>query len=360
MRAIELTVTQLLELGKLGVGCFDPVDAFMDEADFNSVVSNMRLASGELFPLPIALDVDQGTAEWAGARSTVALRYGGEEVGELVPTSVYTVDKLQVAKALFGTTERLHPGVRFFLDGGDWFVGGKVSVGEKAFRRRLVDERTPAETRARFEDRGWETVAGFQTRNVPHRAHEYLHRVALEHVDGLFVQPVTGRRKKGDYTPEAILAGYGALLTGYYPEDRVELGVLTTAMRYAGPREAVFHSIIRRNYGCTHFIVGRDHAGVGGYYGKYEAQRLALSFGGELGIQIMPLGGPYHCHLCGGTVTERTCRHVRTDPDSVAEISGTAVREHLRGQMDPPGFMMRPSVAAALKGVPLFIEEEDE
>ena len=201
---------------------------------------------------------------------------------------------------------------------------------------------------------------GFQTRNVPHRAHEYLHRTALEHVDGLFIQPLIGRKKKGDYTREAILAGYRALLDGCYPEDRVELGVLTTAMRYAGPREAVFHAIIRRNYGCTHFIVGRDHAGVGGYYGDYDAQWLATSFEGELGIRIMPLNGPYHCHVCEGTVTEQTCRHFVTDPDSVVPISGTEVRNYLRAREDPPAFMMRRSVAQALHAVPLFIEDEGE
>jgi sulfate adenylyltransferase len=360
MTGIDLTPIQTLELGKIAGGCFSPVTGFMGEEDFASVVSDMRLTSGELFPLPVVLDVDRATAEWVGKQSTVPLRSGGEHVGDISPDSVFTVDKLPVCEAVFGTTEREHPGVRFFLDGGAWFVGGAVSVAPEALERMFADELTPEQTRDRFASRGWQTVVGFQTRNVPHRAHEYLQRTALEHVDGLFIQPLIGRKKTGDYTREAILAGYRALLNECYPENRVELGVLTTAMRYAGPREAVFHAIIRRNYGCTHFIVGRDHAGVGGYYGTYDAQRLATSLGEELGIRIMPLNGPYHCPQCEGIVTEQTCRHFVTEPDSIVPISGTEVRDYLRARKDPPAFMMRQSVAQALHGVSLFIEEDDQ
>jgi sulfate adenylyltransferase len=230
-----------------------------------------------------------------------------------------------------------------------------------AARARLdlsAHELTPAQTRAIFAERGWRTVVGFQTRNVPHRAHEYLLRIGLEIADGLFIQPLLGHKKAGDYTPEAIIAGYRALIGGYLSEDRLVLGILSTAMRYAGPREAVFHAIIRRNYGCTHFIVGRDHAGVDDYYGKYDAHGLIESVEDELGITVLRLCGPFHCRICDGIVTEKTCPHRRTAPEAVTEISGTEMRAILVGGRAPDPHLMRPEVVAALKGVPLFIEED--
>ncbi|HJM60695.1 MAG TPA: sulfate adenylyltransferase, partial [Alphaproteobacteria bacterium] len=179
-----------------------------------------------------------------------------------------------------------------------------------------------------------------------------------EIADGLFVQPLLGRRKAGDYTPEAIIAGYNALIGEYMHGNRLVLGVLTTAMRYAGPREAIFHAIVRRNYGCTHFIVGRDHAGVGDYYGKYQAHALVETVADELGIEILCLCGPFHCRHCDGIVTEKTCPHVDTDPNAVTEISGTNMRAMLVGGREPDPHLMRPEVIAALRDVPLFIEED--
>jgi sulfate adenylyltransferase len=194
---------------------------------------------------------------------------------------------------------------------------------------------------------------------VPHRAHEYLQRVALELCDGLFIQPLVGRKKRGDYTPEAVLGGYKALITNMLPRERVLLGVLSTAMRYAGPREAIFHAIIRRNYGCTHFIIGRDHAGVQSFYGKYDAHALAKKFAAELGITILALHGPFHCRICDGIATEKTCPHIETQPDAVTEISGTLMRQLLSEATMPRPELMRPEVIAAISDLPMFVEGDD-
>jgi sulfate adenylyltransferase len=354
---IALNRQQYLELEKISFGVFRPLTGFMNEDEFRGVVSEMRLPSGEPFPLPVVLDVDAGTAQRARGANQVALLYDGMEVGRLDPRSVYSCDKPAVAQKLFGTSDDGHPGVRFFLRGGDHFIGGPVELTRRIKLDVSACEMTPDETRAEFARRGWQTVAGFQTRNVPHRAHEYLQRVALELVDGLFIQPLIGRKKIGDYRPEAIIAGYRALIGEFLPADRVVLGVLTTTMRYAGPREAVFHAIIRRNYGCTHFIVGRDHAGVGDWYGKYDAHDLIRNFDGELGITILRLSGPYHCRICDGIVTEKTCPHGGTA--AAREISGTDMRRILTSGAAPDPALMRPKVVAALEGVPLFIEENE-
>ena len=352
MTAIPLNRRQYLELEKIAFGAFAPLAGFMAEEEFVAVVDRMRL--------PVVLDVTREQAAAIRAAGRVAFLFEGQEVGELFPTSVYTCDKGDVAQKVFGTREQAHPGVALFLRMGDFFVGGAVRLTRRVYFEFSKYELTPAETRAYFAERGWQTIVGFQTRNVPHRAHEYLQRLALEQADGLFVQPLVGTKKRGDYTPEAILAGYRALVDGFLPSDRVLLGILSTSMRYAGPREALFHAIIRRNYGCTHFIVGRDHAGVGSYYGKYDAHRLTREFEPELGICILRFHGPYHCARCGGIVTERTCPHQATAPEAVREISGTLVRSILsNGGVSLPE-LMRPEIVAAVAGVPLFIEEDAE
>jgi sulfate adenylyltransferase len=359
MSELVLTRDQYLEFEKLAFGALTPLTGFMDEAQFRGAVDKMRLPSGDVFPLPVLLDVSAEDARRLRGLPHVALVHEKTQVGELTPESIFTCDKRDVVAKVFGTSDAAHPGVRAFMSGGDWFVGGPVRLKQRVRLDISDDELTPDQTRYIFGKRGWKTVVGFQTRNVPHRAHEYLQRAALEQVDGLFIQPLVGRKKAGDYTPQAIMAGYKALVRNFMREDRVVLGILSTAMRYAGPREAVFHAIIRRNYGCTHFIVGRDHAGVGSYYGKYEAHELTRRFDGELGIQIMRLHGPYHCRRCDALVTEHTCPHGKTDPAAISEISGTDMRAILSGGAAPRAELMRPEVIAAVKGIPLFIEKDD-
>ena len=359
MATLKLKFHQYLELEKLTFGVFAPLTGFMDEQEFHSVVESMRLPAGTPFPLPVVLDLSADQAAACKGAGTIILTYENEEVGLIQPTSFFRCDKVDVAKKIYGTDDRAHPGVKFFYECGDVFVGGPVTL-RKRVRHELYDyELTPAETKRIFEERNWKTVVGFQTRNVPHRAHEYLQRVALEHVDGLFVQPLVGRREIGDYTPEAILTGYRVLIDRFFSPSCVVLGILTTAMRYAGPREAVFHAIIRRNFGCTHFVVGRDHAGVGDYYGKYDAHDLTRRFAGELGIEIMRLYGPYHCAVCDSIVTSKTCQHESTRPEAITYISGTQVRKLLSNGHEPAPHLMRPEVSAALKGTRLFICRDD-
>lgn len=360
MSELALNRDQYLELEKIGLGAFAPLSGFMHEEDFRSVVENMRLANGSPFPLPVVLDVSAADADRLRGAARVALTYQGEEVGDVTPESFYTCDKEAAALAIFGTAERAHPGVANFLAAGEMFVGGSAKLTHRARFDISGDELTPAETKAIFAERGFKSVVGFQTRNVPHRAHEYLQRVALELTDGLFIQPLVGRKKIGDYAPAAIMTAYRRLIDEFYPDGRVVLGILSTAMRYAGPREAVFHAIIRRNYGCSHFIVGRDHAGVGDYYGKYQAHELVARFDGELGIEVMRLHGPYHCARCDGIVTEQTCPHHLSAPEAITEISGTDMRAMLTGGKKPDPHLMRPEILDSLAGLPLFIEDETE
>lgn len=355
MTGLELDRDQYLELEKIGLGAFAPLEGFMDEREFRSVVDTMRLPGGAVFPLPVLLAVSEADAARLRDAGAVELRYGGHVVGRLAPRDFYRADRAAAARRIFGTDDRRHPGVAYFYDLAPVFVGGRVDLLRRASLDISADELTPAETKAIFADRGWRSIVGFQTRNVPHRAHEYLQRVALETADGIFVQPLVGRKRAGDYTPAAVMAGYRALVGAYLPKHRVVLGILSTLMRYAGPREAVFHALIRRNYGCTHFIVGRDHAGVGDWYGLYDAHELTRRFDGDLGIQIMRLHGPFLCVECDGIVTEQTCPHA--GGPGTHQISGTDMRRVLVDGEKPDARLMRPAIVEALKGVPLFIEE---
>lgn len=352
---------QYLELEKIAIGAFRPLSGFMNEDEFMSVVESMRLPNGALFSIPVVLDLTSEQTKGISVGTLLKLIFENVEVGELCVKSVYRCDKLAVTKKVFGTSDARHPGVAHYLRMGEVLIGGPVRLVQRVHFEFSEYELTPDETRAYFAGKGWRTVVGFQTRNVPHRAHEYLLRLALEQSDGLFIQPLVGWRKRGDYNPLAILAAYRTLVDRFLPKERVLLGVLSTEMRYAGPREALFHAMIRRNYGCTHFIIGRDHAGVGDYYGKYDAHELAGRLDGELGIQILRFHGPFYCRLCGGIVTERSCSHLETAPEATHQISGTDVRTLLsQGKGSIPEFIMRREILESLSGLSLFIEEDDE
>ncbi|CAM3852752.1 sulfate adenylyltransferase [Aquirufa aurantiipilula] len=359
MNSISLTLRQdqYLELEKIGIEAFLPLDHFMTESEFISVTEKMRLPSGYPFPIPVILDVNKETAEMASNVSHIDLIYKDILVGKVYPESIYTCDKEKVAKLIYSTSEIEHPGVSRFYSQGDWFIGGKTIFLKQVKEGISSLELTPAEVKKKFAELGWNSIVGFQTRNVPHRAHEYLQKVALEHVDGLFIQPLVGQKKNGDYTPEAVMTGYRALVDGFYPTDKVVLGILSTSMRYAGPREAVFHAIIRKNYGCTHFIVGRDHAGVGNYYEKYAGHDILHIFENEIGIKIMYLHGPFYCESCDGIVTEHTCPHFKLNPEVTNQISGSMMREILSGGNKPDKKYFRPEILEALKGCELFINE---
>ena len=359
MSELELTRTQYLELEKLGQGAFHPVTGFMTEDEFRSVRAAMRLPDGQVFPLPIVLQTTPETAARIKGVSRVTLLFDGVEVGELSPVSIYRPDMAGAARDIYGTDERAHPGVRFFMDAGDVFVGGPVKLTAR-IRLDVADwELTPEQTRSMFRARGWTTVAGFQTRNIPHRGHEYLQRIALEICDGLFIQPLVGQKKEGDFAPAAIMAAYQTLIEDYYPGGSVVLGILSTAMRYAGPREAVFHAIIRRNHGCSHFIVGRDHAGVGDYYGRYAAHDLLARFGDELGISIIRLENAYFCDICDSIATRKTCSHGASHPEAVRSVSGTDMRAILSDGGEPNPRLMRPEIVRRLRGMDMFVRESE-
>jgi sulfate adenylyltransferase len=359
MSELYLNRHQYLETEKLGLGAFAPLHGFMNESELRSVADEMRLPAGDVYPIPVVLDVSPEDAKRLASAPRVSLVFKDTEVGELIPESIYRPDKNDLAKKIFNTNDLAHPGVEHLMALGEYFIGGPVTLKQRVTLDISEFELTPDQAKARFAELGWTSIIGFQTRNVPHRAHEYLHRVGLETSDGLFVQPLVGRKKKGDYTPEAVIRGYQTLVEEFFPADRVVLGVLSTTMRYAGPREAVFHAIVRRNYGCTRFIVGRDHAGVGSFYGKYDAHELTKRFDSELGIEVVRLNGPYYCGRCDGIVTERTCSHRDRDPSSIRDISGTDMRAILVDGRAPEPHIMRPEVVESLKGINLFIEEND-
>ena len=337
----------LADLECLAVGAFSPLTGFLGPDDHAAVVADGRLASGAVWTLPVTLAVPDEVL--AGGPDRLALAGpDGVALAVLDVEAVYDADPELEAKAVYGTADPNHPGVAATLARTGRLVGGPLHVLRlPAAPDGLGPRLTPAEVRAEALARGWRTMVGFQTRNPVHRAHEYLHKVALEHVDGLLLHPLVGQTKGDDVPAELRMACYRVLLEGYYPPGRVLLSAFPAAMRYAGPREAVVHALVRRNYGCTHFIVGRDHAGVGDYYGTYAAQEAFDAYHpDELGIVPLKFEHSFFCRRCDAMATARTCPH---PPEARVHLSGTAVRELLaRGELPPPQFS-RPEVAELLK-----------
>jgi sulfate adenylyltransferase len=272
-----------------------------------------------------------------------------KEVGLLEVEDIFSFSKKTWAKKVFGTDNVAHPGVGRLFRSSDIFLGGSVWLVNKPDFEFERFNLTPSETRAAIKRYGWKTVAGFQTRNVPHRAHEYLQKLALSITDGILIHPIIGWKKDGDFAPQAIIHAYRALIKYYYPKNRVIFAGLSTAMRYAGPREAVFHAIVRKNYGCTHFIVGRDHAGVGEFYGKYDAHKIFDTLP-DLGITPLLLREPYYCRKCKEIVSDKVCPHGSNWHDY---ISGTMVRELIKNKKTIPEYIMRKEVVQILRKVGL-------
>jgi sulfate adenylyltransferase len=342
LRRLTLTGRELNDLALIGNGALSPLEGFMTRADYDPVVMTMRLANGLPWSIPVVLAVNREEAPTAGSRA--ALYDGeGELRGVIDVEDVFEYDKARESLNVYRTDEEKHPGVAALYGRKDVLVGGPVRILP---REHDPESLSPAQTRAEFERRGWKTIVGFQTRNPVHRAHEYIQKCALETVDGLLLHPLVGETKSDDIPAEVRMRCYRALLENYYPADRVLLSTLPAAMRYAGPREAIFHAMMRKNHGCTHFIVGRDHAGVGSYYGTYDAQKLFDEFtAAELGITPLKFENSFFCRRCQSMASQKTCSH---DPASHVTLSGTQVREMLReGELPPPEFS-RPEVAKIL------------
>jgi sulfate adenylyltransferase len=336
------------DLIMIAVGGFSPLTGFMEEADYASVVKEMTLASGLPWSIPITLSVTEDAAEHLKEGEYIRLDdSNGTFLGILELTQKYRYDKLKEVTHVYRTDEEKHPGVKVVYEQGPINLAGPVWLLERTshpqFPAYQID---PAESRALFRERGWKTVVGFQTRNPIHRAHEYIQKCALETVDGLFLHPLVGATKQDDIPADVRMRCYEIMLDKYFPKDRVILAINPAAMRYAGPREAIFHALVRKNYGCTHFIVGRDHAGVGDYYGTYDAQYIFDELDSSaLGITPMKFE---HAFYCTRTQSMATTKTSPSTPEERVHLSGTKVREMLRrGEMPPPQFS-RPEVAAEL------------
>ena len=348
LTSITLPERETCDVEMIGIGAFSPLTGFIGEKDFHSVCDNMRLTNGTAWPIPVTCSVDSGTADGLKVGQRVALHDGdGKLLAILTIEEKYAHDKRKEAKQVYKTDSTEHPGVAVVMEQGDVCLAGPIEViRDGADQQFPGNELTPAETRAEFASRGWSTVVAFQTRNPIHRAHEYLTKCALEICEGLLIHPLVGQTQAGDIPADVRMDCYKTIIAKYYQPERTMLSVMPAAMRYAGPREAILHALVRQNYGCTHFIAGRDHAGVGNYYGTYDAQKIFDEFKpGEIGITPLKFEHASWCKKCEGMVSNKTCPHPAEDK---IFLSGTKVREMLAKGERPPVEFTRPEIADLL------------
>ena len=340
---VRLSSKEVSDLIMLAMGAFSPLEGFLGKEHYESVVADMRLKNGLLWPIPITLSVSREEADKIKEGQRIALLDSdkNEIMASMLVAEKYSYDKRAEAVQVFRTDDVEHPGVRGIHEQGEVYLGGPIKVfSEGDYPRRFPEFARPAETRAMFAERNWETIAAFQTRNPLHRSHEYLTKIALELCDGLFIHPIVGRLKSDDIPAAVRMECYKVLLDNYYPKNRVILKVYPMEMRYGGPREAILHAIIRQNFGCSHLIIGRDHAGVGNYYGPLDAQKIFDELNPrDLRIQPLKLDPTFRCQKCGSMASAKTCPHA--DEDHLL-ISGTKLREMLtKGERPPEQFSRR-------------------
>jgi len=348
LKAVTLESLEVSDLIMLASGAFSPLEGFLTQADYDSVVSDMHLSDGNLWPIPVTLAVTKEEAASIALEARIALKdEEGSTLAIMTIKDKYTPNVKKEAELVFKTTDEAHPGVKRLYTRGEVYLGGPVEVlTEGEYPEQYPEYARPADTRAIFAENGWRTIAAFQTRNPLHRSHEYLTKVALESFDGLLIHPIVGKLKPGDIPAETRIKCYRAMLENYYPADRVVLKVYPMEMRYAGPREAVLHAIIRQNFGCTHIIIGRDHAGVGKYYGTFDAQNIFDTLeDGDLLIQPLKFEHVFWCEKCHSIGSIKTCPHGKEDH---LFISGTKLREMFGNGEEVPREIARPEIAKIL------------
>jgi sulfate adenylyltransferase len=339
---IKVDLELIRDIENIAKGVFSPLEGFLCEEDFYNVINHMRLSNDLPWTIPIVLDVPRQVANKLKEGQEISLiNEKNEPVAIFHLEEKYTYNKEEYAKKVFQTIDLKHPGVAKIREMGEILLGGKIDLIKETSSPFDKYNLSPLETRVLFKEKGWKTIVGFQTRNTPHIGHEYVQKTALTFADGIFVNPVIGKKKKGDFKDEVILKSYDELIKHYYLKERAVMAILLTEMRYAGPKEAIFHAIIRKNFGCTHFIVGRDHAGVGNFYPPYAAQDIFSEFP-DLGIVPLFFKSFYFCKKCNSVVNEKICPHPSSDH---INFSGTKIREMIKKGKIPPPELMRPEVA---------------